>query len=409
MKDNLRKNIIWNIIGTSFSAFNSLFFMIIVTRINGVDKAGVFTFAFSLACLFYVIGVYSGRTFQITDKDKNVNDSDYLYSKIFTCIIMLSTCILYCLIRGYGLIKFIIILELVLYKLLEAISESLYAVIQKNNELYKVGKSLFFKAIFSILFFILIDYFTKNVLISCLMIILFNLLFIIIYDIKNLKKMNFKLTKYNSTKIKALLKKGFFAFGFAFLTLYVINAPKYVIDYLLVDKYQTIFGIIAMPATVLILFGQYIIQPFIVMLKEKLEKNKKDFVKLTFKISLVMLVAGVFSCLVAFFIGIPLLELMYGIKLNKYLMELIIILLGATFYAISVVISTSLITMRNTFDQFIIFVVSSLIATVLSYILIVQSKVLGATLAYTITMFILLILYIVEFIRKVKRYENGKS
>ena len=34
-----RKNFIWNILGTGFNAFNSLFFMIAVTRINGVDNA----------------------------------------------------------------------------------------------------------------------------------------------------------------------------------------------------------------------------------------------------------------------------------------------------------------------------------------------------------------------------------
>lgn len=409
MKNNLRKNIIWNMIGTTFSAFNSLFFMIIVTRINGVDKAGIFTFAFSLACLFYIIGIYNGRTFQITDKDKNVNDSDYLYSKIYTCTIMIFICLLYCFIRGYDLIKFVIIIELVLYKLLEAVSESLYAIIQKNNELYKVGKSLFLKAIFSLLFFIIIDYTTKNLVLSCLMIVIINLLFILIYDLNNLKNLKFKLNKFDNTRVKSILKKGLFAFGFSFLTLYVINAPKYVIDYILPDKFQTIFGIIAMPATVLILFGQYIIQPFVVMLKESLEKEKKEFVKLTINISLVMLAAGLFCCFVAYFIGIPILELLYGINLNKYLIDLTIILLGATFYAISVVISTSLITMRKTFNQFVIFVICSLFTTIISYILITKFNVFGATLSYTITMTILLILYIIVFFRNVRRYENGKS
>ena len=29
------KNFVWNILGTGFNSFNSLFFLIIVTRING--------------------------------------------------------------------------------------------------------------------------------------------------------------------------------------------------------------------------------------------------------------------------------------------------------------------------------------------------------------------------------------
>ena len=41
MEENtqFKKNFIWNTLGTGFNAFNSLFFMIAVTRINGVDNA----------------------------------------------------------------------------------------------------------------------------------------------------------------------------------------------------------------------------------------------------------------------------------------------------------------------------------------------------------------------------------
>lgn len=409
MKKNLRKNFIWNIIGTSFSAFNSLFFMIIVTRINGVDKAGVFTFAFSTACLFYVIGIYSGRTFQITDNSKEISDSDYFYSKFFTAFIMFIVSLLFCLINNYNIYKSIIILELVFYKLLEAISESSFAILQKKDELYKVGISLFLKAITSLILFFIIDYSTKNLLIASSAIIICNLIFILFYDLPNLKNGNFKLDKINYSKVGKLLKKGFFAFGFTFLTLYVINAPKYPIDYLLSNKFQTIFGIVAMPATVLILFGQYIIQPFLTLLKEKLENKISDFAKLTLKISGVLLALGLLCTFIAYFIGIPLLELMYGIKLNKYLIDLIVILLGATFYAVSVVFSTSLTTMRNTFDQFIIFVITTVFTTILSYLLVSNYQVFGACLSYMISMLFLLILYEIEFFIKINKYRRKKN
>ena len=171
MKNNLKKNFIWNMIGTTFSSFNSLFFMIIVTRINGVNDAGIFTFAFSTACLFYVIGIYSGRTYQITDNDKKVTDSDYFYAKFLTCLLMLIVSLLFCIIRGYQLEKFMIIMELVLYKLCEAFSESTFAILQKKDELHKVGKSLFMKAICSLILFCIVDYWTRNLILSTSMII----------------------------------------------------------------------------------------------------------------------------------------------------------------------------------------------------------------------------------------------
>ena len=385
-------------------------FFVMITGISISLPANAF--AFSTACLLYVIGIYSGRTYQITDTSKDISDSDYFYSKFFTVFIMFIVSVLFCLINRYNIYKTLIILELVIYKLLEAISESSFAILQKKDELYKVGKSLFYKAITSLLLFIIVDYLTKNVIISSSTIILSNLLFIIFYDIKNLKKNKFKLGKIDYSKVKKLLKKGFFAFGFTFLTLYVINAPKYPIDHLLPNKSQTIFGIIAMPATVLILFGQYIIQPYLVSLKEKLESKISDFVKLTLKISTVLLVIGILCTTIAYFIGIPLLEIMYGIKLNKYLIDLIIILIGATFYAISVVFSTSLTTMRKTFDQFIIFFITTIFTTISSYILVSNYKILGACISYMISMLFLLILYEIEFFKKIKKHRrnnNGKS
>ena len=44
-----RKNFIWNLTGTTINTLTSLVYMIIATRINGLDQAGVFSFAFSNA------------------------------------------------------------------------------------------------------------------------------------------------------------------------------------------------------------------------------------------------------------------------------------------------------------------------------------------------------------------------
>ena len=76
-RTNLKKDLFWNTLGSTLNAFTSLFYMIIITRINGINDAGIFTFAFSTATLFYMIGIYAGRVFQVTD---NTNTSDIWFS-----------------------------------------------------------------------------------------------------------------------------------------------------------------------------------------------------------------------------------------------------------------------------------------------------------------------------------------
>ena len=120
---NLRKNFVWNLIGSTASSFASLFFMMIVTHLNGIDDAGIFSFAFSTASIYVVRGIYSGRTFQVTDKNKKTTDSDYFYLKFATCIAMLVSGLIFCLVRGYTGEKLIVIMFLITFRALEAIGE----------------------------------------------------------------------------------------------------------------------------------------------------------------------------------------------------------------------------------------------------------------------------------------------
>ena len=127
-----KKNVIWNILGVSANAFNSFFFAIIVTRINGIDDAGIFTYCFATACLMYCIGNYCGRTFQVTDINNKNSDTDYIFNRIITCIIMMIVTIGFALIKGYDIYKSAILIILCLFKALEAFAESLYAILQRN-------------------------------------------------------------------------------------------------------------------------------------------------------------------------------------------------------------------------------------------------------------------------------------
>ena len=56
--ENKKRDFIWNLIGTSINSFNSLFFMIVINHINLKSEAGVFTYAYSLICLFFILATF---------------------------------------------------------------------------------------------------------------------------------------------------------------------------------------------------------------------------------------------------------------------------------------------------------------------------------------------------------------
>ena len=212
-----RKNFIWNIIGTTFNAFNSLFFMIIITRVNGLENAGIFTLAFSTACILYIIGIYAGRIYQVTEASKEITDKDYIANRIISCIIMIVIVIFFVIINQYDVYKSSIFIILTMYKALEAFSDVLYGIMQKNELLEKAGKSTFMKAIISIIVFVIIDLSTKNLIISCLSIIVVFIAVILLYDIRKTKILIEKENKVKCKNILSIFKNGFFTFAISFI------------------------------------------------------------------------------------------------------------------------------------------------------------------------------------------------
>lgn len=405
-KNNIKKNFIWNMIGSTINAFLSLFLMILVTRINGLNQAGVFTFAFSLACLLQVIGVFSGRAYQVTERNEKITDKDFILNKIITCFIMFLISLIYVSLHNYNTSKNWIIILLVIYKLLEAFAEVFYGIIQKNGELYKVGISLSIKSILSITLFAIINKTTKNVIFSLIAMVIIQILTLILYDLKNANKYMEKRKAQIKNSLQ-IMKSGLSIFWVTLLTQYVTSAPKYAIDSLSTNEIQTIYGIIAMPATLIILISQFLIHPFLTKLTALSNEQKiKEFHQVIFKILGCILLIGILANIGAYFLGIPFLEIVYGVPLEKYKMDLLIILSGASCYGMVYIISNVLIILRDNVSQALIFTGVSIASAIISRYLVESKELTGASLSYLVSMSLLLIFYFAYYIIKMKRFKN---
>ena len=175
-KKSFLKNFIWNSLGTGINSFNSLFFLIIVTRINGVEIAGIFSLGYATACILYTLAMYSGRLCQVTDVENKIKDRDYIATRILTCILMLICAIGFLSIKQYDIYKTSIFVLLAIFKGVEAFSDILYGVMQKNDILYKSGQSLSLKGFVGIAAFLIVDLVTRDLRWACLAVIVVNVL-----------------------------------------------------------------------------------------------------------------------------------------------------------------------------------------------------------------------------------------
>ena len=411
MKEDIqfKKNFIWNTIGTGCNAFTSLFFMIIVTRINGVDDAGIFSIAFSTATILYSFGIYAGRIYQVTELNKKITNNDFVISRIITCVAMIVLLLGFCIFRNYNIEKIIIFLLLTIYKTLEAFSDVIYGILQKNEKLEIVGKSLFIKAILSIILFLFINIITKNMILSIISMIIISIIIIILYDIK-------KTYKYIDLKVKAkmenvwnIFKKGFFVFAISFLGMYVLNAPKYAIDTYLTNEMQTIFGIIVMPATVIGLVAQFLIYPYLTRIVALYEKRDlQNFKKLLSKIMIMVIAFGIIATILGYLVGTQILGFIYGIDLSIYKIALSVIIISAILYTMGTICSSVLTTVRQTLPQFIIYIAVSIFALIISNVFTKNLEIKGAIISYFCIMAIQCFSYFIYTKMKIKKVFNER-
>ena len=161
-----------------------------------------------------------------------------------------------------------------------------------------------------------------------------------------------------------------------------------------------------MPATIMGLLAQFLIHPYLNEIFKLYKESKyKPIKKIIYKIILIIFVIGIIVSILGFFLGTPVLGLVYGVNLSEYSASLLIILIAATFYTMAGIISPILITMRYNFIQFVIYIIVALFELIISNILVLKYGFNGAIWAYLITM----ILYFVVFYLVSMRIINKKS
>ena len=125
-----------------------------------------------------------------------------------------------------------------------------------------------------------------------------------------------------------ILVGGFSVFAFTILIQYLVSAQKYTIDATLEDSFQTIYGIILMPATVIVLISQFIVQPYLTTVNNLIRDNKyQELNSLILKMAFYITLFSIVAIIGAYLLGTQILSIIYGIDLTNYRLPLTFILI----------------------------------------------------------------------------------
>ena len=404
---NIKKDYLWNSLGSLLQSAISPVLLIVITRLNGIDDSGLFSFALSLSVVFWAVSLWGGRTYQVSDVKREFSSGGYVAVRFIASLIVAISAVVFCVLNGYNATKTGLTMILVTFKILESIADSLYGVLQIHHKLYVAGMSLTMKATLGFAAFMAVDIVTKNVIYGTLAILLVNALIILLYDVLWVRRVeaitaNKKLLKEYTSQAIAIMKHTSAVFVVMFLTMFSLNIPRYFLDKSHPDQIGY-FGIMAMPITLLGLFISFIIQPNVVNLSELLVKRKlKEFAQVVSKMNHITFGMGVLSVVLSYLIGVWVLNVIFGININNFQLDLTIMVIGAAANAFVSIYVNLLIIMRRFKGQFYTLLLTDILAVVVSMCLIERLAMLGSVLVFMMISLLQVTLLLVIYKRSLK-------
>lgn len=404
-----KSEIIWNTLGSFVESLLSAVLLMFCTRLNGTEIAGMFSISFATATILNAIGDFGIRIYQVTDTNRKYKFSDYLLARVFVVIAMVIIGILFVNISGYTAEKSWICIALIMFKVIDNLSETYQGEFQLRNRLDLGGKSMVIRVSSSLIVFFITDVITKNVIISCITFVLTNLTLFLLWDVRILSKFQKLEIKCDKNNIKEILLDCLPLAISTGLSLYIINATKYAIDNFGDYTMQTYFNVIYMPTFVINLVSAFVIKPFLKTFGDLW--NSKEYLKFIKSISLIILILGgatICIDIACALLGVPVLSFIYGIDLSPYKMEMLLLVISGFFYASATVMLYALSTIRKQKLTTIAYIITSVIALIASNICVNKWAMKGAIVSNMITTVTLFVLLVIFFLHELKKNKMEK-
>ena len=453
MSDNVHNkneagNYIWNAIGGMLNAGQSVLVLIIVTRVCGLEAAGLYSIAFATGNLFMYLGNYGVRNYQVSDVDEKFPFRSYILHRLLTVALMLLAAAVYCtysLLRGaYSPAKTMTVAAMCLLKAIDCLEEVLEGRLHQRGRLDLAGKMMTVRLLISIGGMLAVLVATGNLLTATNAAIILAAAAVILMaaacrrtllplqpapelvaDVGNAGAAPGAAAKNRgaatspaaaSAAVSAarrgalrdaavLMRVCFPVCAANFLSFYLINAPKYAIDAAMNETAQAQYNFIAMPVFVIQLLGMFVYQPVLVRMTLSWNRaDKKGFLRDFLRITAGLLIIAALCLGGAYVLGIPVLSALYATDLSALKPELLLILAGGVFLAMNGFYSAVLTLMREQNRIPFMYLAGAVLSLILTPHFVEISGIMGAVISFVLIMAIVCALLSAQFALAYKKH-----
>lgn len=411
-KDKMKSAYLWNTCAAMLNAFQTVFILMLISRIDPVIDAGVFTIAFAIGNLMMAIGKYGIRQFQVSDVEEKYSFKEYTVARIITSIIMIAASFVYVgvnLASGlYNSSKSIVIILICLAKVIDAVEDVIHGMFQQYLRLDVAGKILSIRMCTYIFVYLVCYYFSKNLILTSAVALLVSFIQFVILNYTAIRGFEIKKKTFEIKNVKNIFVECFPLFIASYLVIYIGNAPKYAIDKVMSSEAQACFTYIFMPVFVISLLSQFVYQPVISkMALLWYEKKISQFNKLILRQIALILLLSVAAIIGGYLLGIPVLSLIYGVDLTDYKKSLVILLIGGGALAIVNFLQMIITVTRKQKLLNIGYLLAFLLFVFGGKTITEKHGMIGISVFYTAVVMILGAVFIVLTIGIIKEYANS--
>lgn len=413
----VRKSYIWYSIGGLLNAGQSALLLMVISRTNKPEDAGIYSIGYAIACLAITVGNFGVRNYQSTDINHKYTFSNYLSYRVMTDTLMLIL-ILFYIFRGflcldYSIEKCVDILLLGILKIIDSIEDVFHGMYQNRGRLDIAGICMSLRLFLTLSGFSIALVITKCLYVSALIAIFVSLVFFVISTKSLLNKFEkeIRIKLFDNSNCKICIECISLFIG-SFLSIYIANAPKYAIDELCSEIEQANFNYIFMPVYVVSVINSFIYQPVLTKMASYYGNGDiRLFLKLFFKQIFGIIVLVALVLVGGYFWGIPVLNIFYNTELQEYKKALIILLIGSGFLATSGYISAIITILRKQNWLLWGYGMSAFLALLFSKEMVMLFGVDGAAFLYlgimVIQIIIFIFLFVIIFNKEKKKLNNA--
>lgn len=395
-------NFLWNVVGGVLNAGQSVFLLIVITRVCGLEAAGIFSIAFATGNLFLYLGNYGVRNYQVSDLSEKYSFHDYLRHRLCTVLLMLAAAAVYTAwsakTGNYSHYKTACVLAMCACKAVDCLEEVFEGRYQQKGRLDRSGKLVTFRLLVSIGGMIAVLLVTRDLLTAVWWGVFLAAAASALIIWRYRETAAFERTAFSFSGIAGLMRECFPVCAANFLSFYLINEPKYAIDAAMDETAQACYNFIAMPVFVIQLLNMFLYQPMLIRMTASWENGrKKEFLGYFGCICGALALISAPILLAAWILGIPVLSWLYATDLSTLRTELLLIMTGGIFLAFNGFYCAVLTIMRKQREIPLTYLAGAVLSLAATPAMVRENGIIGAVLSFVLVMAAVTVLLTARF------------